>query len=142
VDDLFQETMIVAWRRLEDYDRERPFGPWLRGIAARLVIRHRRLHGRDLLNCEPAVLEALQHHMSELERRRADTFRERAGQLRTCLQKLPRNLRDVVELGYGQELLLRQIALALGATEEAVKKRMQRARHLLLECLQMRKEVT
>ena len=34
LDDIFQETMLVAWRRLEDYDRSRPFAPWLRGIAA------------------------------------------------------------------------------------------------------------
>ena len=33
VDDLFQETVLVAWRRLPDYDRARPFGAWLRGIG-------------------------------------------------------------------------------------------------------------
>ena len=38
VDDLFQETMLVAWKRLDDCDLSRPFGPWLRGIAHRLVI--------------------------------------------------------------------------------------------------------
>lgn len=27
VDDLFQETMITAWRTLDRYDEERPFGP-------------------------------------------------------------------------------------------------------------------
>ena len=36
VDDLFQETMVVAWRRLDDFDQTRPFGPWLRGIARNL----------------------------------------------------------------------------------------------------------
>ncbi len=35
VDDLFQETMVVAWRRLGDCDLSVPFGPWLRGIATR-----------------------------------------------------------------------------------------------------------
>ena len=33
VDDLFQETMLVAWKRLDECDLSRPFGPWLRGIA-------------------------------------------------------------------------------------------------------------
>ena len=37
IDDLFQEAMIVAWRRLQ-CDLSRPFGPWLRGIASRLVL--------------------------------------------------------------------------------------------------------
>jgi RNA polymerase sigma-70 factor (ECF subfamily) len=31
--DLFQETMIVAWRRLDDFDHRRSFGAWLRGVA-------------------------------------------------------------------------------------------------------------
>jgi len=26
-DDLFQETMLVVWQKLADYDRSRPFGP-------------------------------------------------------------------------------------------------------------------
>jgi RNA polymerase sigma factor (sigma-70 family) len=42
VDDLFQETMLTAWRKLDEFDRRRPFGAWLRGIAARLVLAERR----------------------------------------------------------------------------------------------------
>ena len=42
VDDLFQETMVVAWRRLDDFDHTRPFGPWLRGIAKKLLQAHQR----------------------------------------------------------------------------------------------------
>ena len=33
VDDLFQETMLIAWQKITAYDRLRPFGAWLRGIA-------------------------------------------------------------------------------------------------------------
>jgi len=32
-DDIWQETMLVAWRRFDDDDTTRPFGAWLRGIA-------------------------------------------------------------------------------------------------------------
>ena len=42
VDDLFQESMLVAWRRLDECDLSRPFGPWVRGIAGRLVLAHYR----------------------------------------------------------------------------------------------------
>jgi putative ABC transport system ATP-binding protein len=38
VDDIFQETVLVAWRRLGDYDRSRPFGAWMRGIARNMVL--------------------------------------------------------------------------------------------------------
>ena len=32
-EDVFQETLLRAWKGLEGYDRARPFGAWLRGIA-------------------------------------------------------------------------------------------------------------
>ena len=41
VDDIFQDTVLVAWRRLPDYDRTRPFGAWMRGIARNLVLDYR-----------------------------------------------------------------------------------------------------
>ena len=40
IDDLFQETMMVAWRRLDQCDLGRPFGPWVRGITSRIVLAH------------------------------------------------------------------------------------------------------
>ncbi len=137
VDDLFQETMLVAWKRLDDYDRARPFGPWLRGIASNLVLAHRRKtanHG--VLSCEPAVLEALEAEFNTLSSRPGDSFRGRAESLQDCLAKLPDKMREVIELAYARGMLLRQIALAVSAGEEAVKKRIQRARDLLAECFQ------
>ena len=142
VDDLFQETMLVAWRRLDEYDRSRPFGPWLRGIAMNLVLQARRRSGRDFLNCDPAVLEALERQVRDFQRIPADSFRDRLEHLRDCLGRLPERLREVVDLGYGRDLLLRQSAQAVSASEEAIKKRMQRARQLLMDCLQTKGETT
>src|SRR5688572_18668698 len=39
-DDLFQQTCLEAWRSLDRYDKARPIGPWLRGIASNLVFVH------------------------------------------------------------------------------------------------------
>jgi len=134
VDDLFQEAMITAWRRLADYDRTRPFGPWLRGIAVRLVLKHRERSARDLLSCDPAVLETLETRFDEVSRQ-PEGFRDSIDRLLLCLARLPDKLRSAVELAYRKGLLLRQVARRLDASEEAVKKRVQRARGLLADCL-------
>ena len=42
MDDLVQESFLIAWRNLDRYDRKLPFGPWLRGIARRLCLAHHR----------------------------------------------------------------------------------------------------
>ncbi|HEX6810192.1 MAG TPA: RNA polymerase sigma factor [Planctomycetota bacterium] len=134
VDDLFQETMLTAWRRLPDYDRERPFGPWLRGIAVRLVLKHRERHARGAVTCEPEVLEAL-----ELRYRAAaaspETFAAVAERLQQCLQSLPQKLRDVIGFVYEQGMRLCDAARAIEVSEEAAKKRVQRGRQQLAECL-------
>ncbi len=136
VDDVFQETMLVAWRRLDDYDRQRPFGPWLRGIAARLVLQHRRKAARGGLSCAPEVLAALDARFETMTQMPGDSFRNRVDRLLECLKKLPEKLRTVIELTYAREIMLRQVALAVGSSEEAVKKRVQRGRQLLADCLQ------
>lgn len=135
VDDIFQETMLVAWRRLDDFDRSRPFGPWLRGIAAKLVLQHRRQSARSALNCDPQVLEALDARFLETAQLPGDSFRDRAERLFDCITKLPEKLREAIEMTYGRDMLLKQIAESINSSEEAVKKRVQRARQLLAECL-------
>lgn len=76
VDDLFQETMLVAWRRLSDYDQTRPFGAWLRGIAARLVLAHARKSKRDLMVCDERVLEYLDRQVERISQRDGDCWDE------------------------------------------------------------------
>jgi RNA polymerase sigma factor (sigma-70 family) len=135
VDDLFQQSMLVAWRRLGDYDRSRPFGPWLRGIAQRLVLEHRRRKAGRATPMDPAVLVELDRRFDALGAGPGDTFRERAERVMGCLSKLPEAMRHSIEMVYARGLLIAAAAQALGATEEAVKKRVQRGRQLLAQCL-------
>ena len=135
VDDLFQQSMLVAWRRLADYDRKRPFGPWLRGIAQRLVLEHRRRAAGRPRVIDPLVLVELDRRFDALAAQPGDTFRERAERLHSCLAKLPDAMRHAIEMIYARGLLIAAAATALGSSEEAVKKRVQRARQLLAECI-------
>jgi RNA polymerase sigma-70 factor len=142
VDDLFQETMLVAWRRLSEYDRSLPFGPWLRGIAGRLILESRRKTAKGMLTCEPEVLQALEAEFRRFERTPADSFRSRLDRLSSCLDKLPPVMRDAIDLVYTRGLSLKNLASSLNASEEAIKKRVQRARGLLAECLDVGAEPT
>jgi RNA polymerase sigma-70 factor (ECF subfamily) len=73
VDDLFQETMLVAWKRLDDCDLSRPFGPRLRGIAHRLVMAHYRRQNRLPLALPDEVLELVDEHFENIQARPGDT---------------------------------------------------------------------
>ena len=136
VDDLFQETMLVAWRRLAECDQTRPFGPWLRGIARNLVMAHHRTKSRDMLACDSAVLDRVEQQVEHIARRPGDTWEEKADQLRRCIDALPAGYRQSIDLRYLQEIQPPDVAQKMGLTVEALKKRLQRARVLLLECLE------
>ena len=135
VDDLFQEAMLVAWRRLKDYDRSRPFAPWLRGIAQMLVLEHARKTRTRPAATDPDVLAAIDERFGILETVPADTFLERAERLLDCMPKLPQAMREAIELIYARNMSLAAAAATTGDNKDTLGKRVQRARQLLAECI-------
>lgn len=141
IEDIFQETLIVAWKRLDDFDKSRPFGPWLRGIAGRLVLAARRKQAKGMVLCDQNILEHLEQRVSELGQQPGDTLQEKLDGLRECIQHLPERYREAVKLRYQEELAGPALAERLQITGENLKKRLQRGRERLLDCMQ-RKRMT
>jgi RNA polymerase sigma-70 factor (ECF subfamily) len=135
VEDIFQQTMLVAWRRLGDYDPTRPFAPWLRGIAQVLVAEHARKRRVRPLATDPALLSEIDRRFSVLEKGTGDSFLENTDRLFECLAKLSDAMRAAIDLVYARSLSLQKAAEVLGDTKEAVTKRVQRARLQLAECM-------
>lgn len=135
-DDVFQETMLTAWKRLPDYDKSRPFGPWLRGIAARTAMAWRRQHAKSFALCDEEILEHLSARCEDLQKQPGDTWDQKLEGLRDCVDKLPDKYRDVIQLRYSEELSPETLATRLEISGETLKKRLQRGRARLLECLE------
>jgi RNA polymerase sigma-70 factor len=133
VDDVFQETMIVAWRRLDDFDHTRPFAPWLRGIARKLVLAHNRKRARNL--CTPTIMDQLETRLDQLTTRHGDTWEEKLEVLHGCVRSLPDDYRTVVTQRYFKQQSIQQVSDLLELSSAAVKKRLQRARSLVLDCI-------
>lgn len=136
VDDLFQEAMLVAWRRIGEYDRARPFGAWLRGIAKRLVLAHYRTAGRTVPLASEQIVEFLDRRMSQIDRQPGDAFEDRIVALLDCIERLASSYREPIDLHYRQCKTAEWIARHLATSREAVQKRLQRARLQLAECLE------
>ena len=134
VDDLFQETMVVAWRRLDDFDHTRPFGLWLRGIARKLLQAHQRKANRR--RSTEAALDRLDERLTQLGTQPGDTWKEKLDILRACVQSLPEHYHAVVTHRYFKEQAIDQLARTLTLSVSAVKKRLQRARALVLDCME------
>lgn len=135
VEDLFQDTVLVAWQNLSRFDKGRPFGPWLRGIAGKAILAYYRRRAKSVFFCTDAMLDQLNKQLSAFEEQPGDTFDEKIAILQECLKSLPEILREVVDHRYTATLSRQQIAERLNITDHGVKKRLQRARGLLLDCV-------
>jgi len=135
VDDLFQETMLVAWRRLDECDLSQPFGPWLRGIASRLVMAHYRKKKIEPVLLQEGVLTLLDQQFESISSQPGDIWDDKVALLRQCLAALPEKYRAAVLARYEEELSVQQCAQQLEVSVEACKKRLQRARARLADCL-------
>lgn len=136
VEDLVQETFLTAWKILDRYDRKLPFGPWVRGIGAKLVLNHRRKLGRNRVHfCDDELLGRIDDGIGAVNKLNGDTFDEKIDALRGCLDRLTGPQRDSIQLHYEHGLHCKEIAERLGIGFEAVKKHLQRGRSRLQKCL-------
>ncbi|MGV3659121.1 MAG: sigma-70 family RNA polymerase sigma factor [Prosthecobacter sp.] len=155
VDDVAQEALILAFEKLAEFDRTQPFGPWVRGIARRLVANLLRKESRREELMSQAVTEALlvqeQAHETQAEPLGAgagaefgfgtafgQATEERLGALRVCLETLPEKSRHLVRWRYFDELAPAVIAERLGRTANDVRQMFFRLRRALLECIEQR----
>ena len=133
VDDVFQDTLMTAWEKLPQFDRERPFGPWLRGIAMNKVKQLRGRRSRDKLRFDDEVMARIEGSFAAVpaQRRVGGMIELMLG----CMDQLPDKLRLAIEFVYRRGFRIRRAADKLGASEEAIKKRVQRGRQLLAACV-------
>ena len=127
-EDLAQEAFIRAYERLERFDPDRPFGPWMRRVAAN--------HCLNRLSSQTPLAVPLNEERDEDDLSRPETIREEKEQaefVRAAILTLPPNYRAVIELRHFQELSYDEIASTLNMPLSDVKSHLFRARKLLAE---------
>ncbi|MBI3857171.1 MAG: sigma-70 family RNA polymerase sigma factor [Planctomycetes bacterium] len=137
-EDLVQDALLIAHRDLAKYDPARDFGAWVRGIVRMKYLEWTRAHRAERLDA--AVLEALDHQHQAWDRAAEDGREDAAVAVRECIAKLGEPLGGTLELFYREQESCSAIAERLGTTEAVVRKRLQRARESLAECLRRRLE--
>jgi RNA polymerase sigma-70 factor (ECF subfamily) len=139
--DLAQETFLRAFKALDTFDPNRPFGPWLYRIATNLSInwvKRARLPTVSLDAPRPAVEDgaeplAIPDTSAEPAARFAQA--EMQTQLRKAILSLRPDYRVVIELRHFQEMSYEEMAEALNAPIGTVKIWLFRARRLLRDQL-------
>ena len=114
-EDAFQETFVKAWKKRDDFRGESSVRTWLTRIA--------------INTCRDMLRSGWFRTMRRSQATDEDIQEEAA--VRDALTRLPGLYREVVLLHYDQGLKIREIAKALGLSQNTVSTRLRRARALM-----------
>jgi RNA polymerase sigma-70 factor (ECF subfamily) len=123
-EDVAQEAWVNAWRALGQFDRARPFRPWILRIVANCCRMELRRHPEAVAPValgEGAQLADPSDLLAEVVRR------EEYAALEDAIASLPPLQRQIVALRYRADLELGEIALVSGLPLGTVKSRLHRA---------------
>lgn len=138
--DVVQETNMVLWRKIKEFDASKPFLPWAFAFARMQVLSNVRNQQRDRLVLDEELIGLMSEDM-ETNAGQLDLIRQA---LRSCLGKLSTSNKRCVELRYFASQSIADVAQAMGKTASAIKVALLRSRNQLGECIQrqMAKEPT
>lgn len=126
LDDLVQDTFVRAWERLEDFDPERSFEPWIARIGVNLALdRRRSASRRDEVDDAEPWLDAI---AVPADAPRAVDDAEMLAEVERALADLPAGWVLVLRLRAVEEMSTTEIASALDLPLGTVLSRLSRAR--------------
>lgn len=122
-EDVTQEAFVRAYLKLDTFDGERPFRPWLLSIAANLARNRRRSIGRYWA----ALRRYWQNELPSDEKRRDWDGRLEARQLWQAVQRLRPAAQEIIYLRYFLDLSEAETAVTLNVAPGTAKSRLHRA---------------
>ena len=138
-EDLVQDSFVIAWEKFANFDTGRDFGSWMRGI-----IRYEYLHWarkKKEVVLEDAQLELLDARYASLYS--ANCSQEEIFQaVGNCTKSLPEHLGRIIHSIYHIGLTGPELATQEGISEPNLRKRLQRARDQIAQCLETRFQIS
>jgi RNA polymerase sigma-70 factor (ECF subfamily) len=135
-EDLVQDALLVAHRDFAKFDAARDFAAWVRGILRIKYLERARSHRLERMS--EAQIEAIDAQHREWDRAAEEGRGDALAALRLCREELGDHISETLDLFYQDRRSCAEIAARLGTSEVVVRKRLQRARDVLAECLQKR----
>ncbi|NBV21552.1 MAG: sigma-70 family RNA polymerase sigma factor [Proteobacteria bacterium] len=132
VDEVMQETSLVAWRKFSSLSDVSQFPRWACLIARYEILMARRRHARDRLVLDEDILALLADEGAE----EMPVRQQQLAALEHCIAKLPRERRELALAAYAPATKMKELAAQLGRTEGSLYQLLARIRQELLMCVE------
>lgn len=141
VEDLAQDTFLLAYRSLASYRAESSLGVWLIGIARNVALMHVRDQARRRARETEVLQAALGKWLTDELEKDSSRLADRDQTLRAleqCLEELPEHSSTLVENYYFKGRTATEMAREQGKKESAIGMMLLRIRELLGRCIRTR----
>ncbi len=130
-EDVLQETVTVLWSKFDEFDPGSNFLAWAYQVA-RYKVQHFR---RDKQRLPQLLSDAFIELVAATAEAMGDELADMRQALADCIAKLPPRDREVLQLCYGSDTTVRQVAEELNRPFETIKSVLRRSRRALYGCV-------
>jgi RNA polymerase sigma-70 factor (ECF subfamily) len=134
VEDVFQKTSIVLWKKMSEFDPDGSFFHWACGIAFNEVRNFLTVQRRSRLQFDLELVELLAQEAVDEE----SLSESRLDALRRCLAQLSNRQQSILRKCYAGTESVTAVAEHLGRERTALYKQLARLREKLLACIRLR----
>lgn len=134
VEDVFQKTSMVLWKKLPQFESDGSFFHWACGIAFNEVRNFLTVQRRSRLQFDMELVQLLAQEAVEEE----SLAERRLDALRRCLAQLSRQQQSILRRCYAGTESMTSVAAQLGRERTAFYKQIARLREKLLACIRLR----
>ena len=132
----FKRRCSSRGENLTNLIRSQSLSAWLRGIAKNLIRNAWRKQSNDKLVFDESTEHFARNTIHAVEMQGSDTWLERLSALSDCISSLPARSRELLLARYADKRTAEQLAMSAGIKTETVRKRLQRIREQLANCIE------
>src|SRR5215831_13475465 len=136
-EDVAQETFITAWKHLRLLREPEKLRAWLCGIVRNRIHKSLQREGREPVRAAESLETVDDSPAAEAPPSEQTIGREEEAILWRSLERIPELYREPLILFYREHRSIKQVAVELDLSEDAVKQRLSRGRTLLQEEVQV-----
>jgi len=133
-EDTFSDVTLEIARSWQRFDKAYSFERWSRGLARRVALANLRKHGRQPVQLDEGVLEAIGAELDQAGDEGQLEVRKQA--LQHCLADLSNTSRELVRLRYFEHQSYPQVSSAVGRSVGALYVALNRIHRALAHCIQ------
>ncbi|WP_236621334.1 sigma-70 family RNA polymerase sigma factor [Rhodopirellula sallentina] len=134
VEDVFQKTSMVIWKKKDLFDSDSSFFHWACGIAFNEVRNFLTVQRRNKLHFDVELVELLAEEAAEEN----EISESRLTALRDCMADLPSRQQQILRRCYLGNDSITDIAKGLGRERTALYKQLARLKQKLQQCIRLR----